>query len=328
MAKQTKQSGLLGKALKSHASDKTTYGPDYSDLPGGITGGVAKLVEAKIGVYQKGDDKGKKFVFLQGTVKKPKSAVNVVKIWEDGKVVTVSSEEMDVEGLFTNQTLPLCSVTRKSGKVIDLDENVETALNEVRKVGGEECTEGIGSDEELAELLKSMKEEEIYFKFSTQASDPSAKYPKNPRVWENWRGPCEFDEEDEDDDVVEEDDTDVSSEPKEQEDVLDLSALGANADRGDESCQLKLEKLAKEAGLGDTNDYPTWEDVAIALNESDDDTEESPEKGEVFKYKPPHTRKAVDCEITAVFEKKQTCNLKNLETSKSYKSVSWDDLQE
>ena len=338
MARRTKKSGLLGRSLKKHAKDETTYGPDYSNLPGGITGGIAKLVEAKIGIYQKGANKGKQFIFLSGTVVEPKKAMNEVKAWKDDRVVTVSNTEMVVEGLFTNQTLPLCEVTRISdGVVVELDDNVESALNEVRKIGGEDCTEGIDTEEDLIEVLKSLKEEEIYFKFSTSASEPSAKYPDNPRVWENWRGSTDYVEDEDDDSIVDdtEDDDAETTEDDSDDSELSLTELGVKADAEDESSQLKLDELATEAGI-DSNRYAKWSEVAEALESDDDDSEDddaedddgmaAPKKGQVFKYKPPRARKAVDCEVMAVFSGKETCNLKNLDTGKTYKSVAWGDL--
>ena len=332
MAGRTKKSGLLGSSLKKHANDETTYGLDFSNLPGGITGGVAKLVEAKIGVFKTGDNKGEKHVFLSGTVVEPKKAMNEVKAWKDDRVVTVSNTEMEVEGLFTKQTLPLCEVTRKNGDVVELDDNVESALNEVRKLGGEDCTEGIESPEDLIEVLNSLKGEDIYFKFSTTASDPSAEYPDKPRIWHNWRGSTDYVEDDDDSTVDDTEDDDDDDDDDSEE--FSLLELGKRADDEDESCQLKLQELAEKAGI-DADDYPKWSEVAEALESDDDDEEDDPEdddepvtpkKGEVFKYKPPRARKATDSEVMAVFSGKETCNLKNLDTGKTYKGVAWGEL--
>ena len=332
MVRMKKSSGLLGKSLKKHAGDETSYEPDYSKLPGDITGGIAKLVEAKIGIYQKGDNKGEKFVFLSGTVVEPKTAVNTVLLWKNGEVVTVSNDEISIRGLFTSQTLPLCDVTRKDGDVVSLDENVDRALNELRKLGGEESTSDIGSEEDLQDILQSLKEAGIFFRFNTSLSAPTAQYP-NARVWENWRGACEYVESEEDDSV----DDNTVDEPEEEESKeedaskLDLSALASNADAGDESCQLKLDELATAAGI-DSDSYDDWQGVAAALSEEAEDDAEvdfsPPKKGEVLSYKPPRARKLVECEVTAVFPGKGTCNLKSLDEGKSFKGISWDSLVE
>ncbi len=61
MAKRTKKSGLSVKSFKDHARDETEYGMEFIDLPGGITGGIARLVDAKLGVYAKGNNAGENF---------------------------------------------------------------------------------------------------------------------------------------------------------------------------------------------------------------------------------------------------------------------------
>ena len=53
-----------------------------------------------------------------------------------------------------------------------------------------------------------------------------------------------------------------------------------------------------------------------------------PEVEEIYLFKPPGKKKAVECEVTAVFEGKRTCVLKNLDDNKSYKGVSWDSLEQ
>jgi hypothetical protein len=177
----------LGKALQSHARDETTYGPELADLPGGITGGIAQLVDAKIGQYKTGNNQGKDFVYLAGTVHQPTRALKVVRRFENGKVVSSEPESMVVQGLRTAQTIPLCDTARANGEVVELDFHVERLLNELRKLGGEDFTAGLSTQSDLEAALGALKEAGPFFRFSTSESEPTAQYPTS-RVWENWNG--------------------------------------------------------------------------------------------------------------------------------------------
>lgn len=189
----TKGSLNLGASLKTHAKDKTEEKQEFVNLPAGISGGVAHLVEAKVGVYKTGNMAGEKFVYLAGTVVEPKTATEVKKVFKDGKVQIISTREIRVEGARTSIMLPLCDVKRKNGDIVTSDENIAKMLNELRLLGGPECTEGLESEEDLEGLLNQLKEtsledgSQIYFKFGTSGSDPTKEYPE-PTVWENWYG--------------------------------------------------------------------------------------------------------------------------------------------
>lgn len=110
----------------------------------------------------------------------------------------------------------------------------------------------------------------------------------------------------------------------------DLEALGSAADEGDQDAADRLSELSEAAGL-DPNEYETWAALAEALGgsgASEPSSEWTPEKGEVCYYKPPKAKKAIECEVTAVFESSRKMNLKNLDDGKSvYKSVSWDAIE-
>jgi hypothetical protein len=102
-----------------------------------------------------------------------------------------------------------------------------------------------------------------------------------------------------------------------------------------------LSEKAEEAGI-DPNDYATWTEVAEAIegageeeeeeeeedNDEKDDTPFEPEKEEVYLFKPPRARKAIECEVTAVFPRKKSCNLKSLDDGKVFKGVPFDKLEE
>lgn len=342
MARRTRKSGL-GSSMRAHANDETQYGMAFIDLPPGISGGIAKLVEAKTGEYKTGDNKGKSFIYLAGVVLEPETVEGVVrKVFKDGSVVIVSTEDVDVKGQRTSAMLPLCETARSE------DENIENALNELRKLGGEECTEGLGGDtekeamESLDALLEELKEQGPFFKFGTSASTPTAEYPE-PRTWENWfgvRGLEDYEPEEESDPEVEDDPEDDAEEDKPEksdEDDIPFKQLGEAADEGDEEAETELTTIAEGQDLN-PDDYETWSELAVALGDDvADDTEEeddddpgteTPEKGVVYGYKPPKSRTVLECECTAVFEGRETCNLKDLDGEKIFKSVSWDDLEE
>lgn len=121
------------------------------------------------------------------------------------------------------------------------------------------------------------------------------------------------------------------------ESEVDLDALGAAADEGDEDAQGKLNELGAACDPAlDGDDYPTWVEYAEAIKEagveygtaaqgSDGPT---PAKGEVWFYKNPKTKKKVECEVMAVFEDKRTCNLKSCVDGKTlFKNISFDEME-
>lgn len=187
------------KALKTHAADPTDYGQDFESLPGGISGGVARLTTLTTGVYKTGDNKGKRFFRAAGVVISPKTHVEVIRTWEDlgqgkGRVKNAGTREVVCEGKQTSIMVPLCDLPAKSdGTVRDTDYQIGVMMNELRKLGGDECTahlaEAADPEAELEALFQSLVSADppIYFKFGTRSSDPTAQYP-DPRVWESWYG--------------------------------------------------------------------------------------------------------------------------------------------
>lgn len=114
---------------------------------------------------------------------------------------------------------------------------------------------------------------------------------------------------------------------------IDFETLGTSADEGDEESQSKLNELGESVGLSES-DYSTWSEFATAISEaSNSETEETEPEGEyepvvkeVVKYKPKGAKKAVDCEVTAVFAKNKTVTLQNLDDEKVYKGVGWSEI--
>lgn len=338
MAKRvtTSISKKLSKMVAKHKGDETTYG--VVNLPGGISNGIAKLIEAKFGKYAKGKYTGEDFFRAAGVVVSPE---------ENG-------DGVPVKGLQTSIMIPLCDTTNAAGETTSAEEHGARLLNELRKLGAN--TDEM-EDDGLEELLEVLVEEGPYFRFTTSQSEATEQFP-NPRVWENWHGnkgledyvgdedeevtedEPEPEEEDEDEEVEEDGDED-GEEDEGSEDPKNLDELAAFADDDPDSDEgqeaaAALTELAEKNDL-DPNEYESWADVVEALSESEEDEDEGsdeeeeeivPEKEEVYFFKPPRKRKAVECEVTAVFKTKQTCNLKDLENDgKVYKGVAWSDLQ-
>jgi hypothetical protein len=97
-----------------------------------------------------------------------------------------------------------------------------------------------------------------------------------------------------------------------------------------------LNAKATEAGI-DASQVATWGEVATMLLEGTDGSEggdasaaeaPEPQKGELYFYKPPRARNAVECEVTAVFNGKQVVNLRNLNDGTLYRSVPYDQLRD
>lgn len=312
MPRQTKKSGLFGKlgkrgreAFDSHKADTTSYGAG-GDLPPGIEGGIAQLVDCRFDVYKKGEGlKGEYFFYAAGIVKSPKDHNGV-----------------RIEGLRTSIMEPVCDTPGRKREGVD--DHIDWILNEFRKLG---VDTGDASYDQLEDLAEAIKQTQPHFRFRTWQGQVTDQYP-NPRVNHEWRGLCEHAEDDGADDVV--DDTEEDDADEDDAGGVDLADLAAKADDGDENAQIELGKLAEEAGI-DAEEIETWAEVADAIsNPADDDDEdaEPPAKGKVCYYKPPRARKSVECETTAVFANKETCNLKSLDDGKIFKAVPWGKLLE
>ena len=66
--------------------------------------------------------------------------------------------------------------------------------------------------------------------------------------------------------------------------------------------------------------------------ESEDEEPEggdiTPSKGEVYGYKPPKSKKTIDCEVTQVLKQSKLCTLKSLDDDTVYNKVKWSELSE
>ena len=328
MPKQSKKSDLVSalgvagiKAFDAHKADDVQYGAG-ADLPAGIEGGIAELVDCKFDRYKSGDNVGKYYFYAAGVVHQPKEVGGV-----------------PVEGLRTSIIEPICNTPNRSRETIS--DHLAWVINELQKLGVETASLDLGGLEAVAEILKA---EQTYFRFRTWQGQATEQFP-NPRVNHDWRGVCDYSPDgaiavvDSTADAVEE-------EPEEEEaetpDAIDLLATDTKADNGDSDAEAQMVEAAEAVGIDHTA-YQTWEDVAHAIPEQGSDEGESgekegeggekeapwqPEKGEYYYYKPPRAKKRIECEITAVFTGKQTCSLASTDGSKAFKGVPWGKLEE
>lgn len=369
MAKQTAQvSGLLKKklgdagrkALLNHKEDETTYG--MMDLPAGIEGGVAQLVDCRFSEYENGENKGKLFFYAAGIVVEPTEFTD-----KDGKTTKVA-------GMRTSIMEPLHDTPQRQSRPT-LDDHVQWVLNELRKLGAE--TAELEDLDNLEAVAAALKDAKPFFNFRTWVGQATPAFP-NPRVNSQWIKAVE-------DYGVAEDSTDVVDEsgeveepakpaaktppptkpatpakpaakapPKkepepEPEPELSVEKLVADATEGDENAQAKLKELAMAAGSSeeDVDNAADWNAVGeliSATSESEPATEDEWKPGltDIYKYQviDPKTKKPVvdaktkkpkphaEVEVIEVDEDKRTVDLKSVDNPKlSWKGVSWDALE-
>lgn len=247
MAKQQEEetvsglSRLLGtagkRAVKAHSGDEVRMpAGGFIDLPAGVNG-VAQLSSFKLGVYQKGDNKGKPFWMATGVVVSPKT-------------VTVNGDKIKIEGARTKiGPNALCETTNAEGEVSSVDDKLDRMMNELRKFGVD--TSEMTEPDELEEAWKALVEEAPYFNFSTWSRKKEKKTDPDPIVNETWKGIAE-DYETGDDDVEEFDESELDAEA---------------ADGGDEEAQLAIANYAKKYGIdASSEDYQDYASVMEAVN--------------------------------------------------------------
>lgn len=344
MAKATGQSAFFNKhrnallkAHEEHKGDETTFSIG-GDLPDGISGGVAQLIECKIKEIEKGKKNAGEYVFYAaGIVVSPKEF-----------------KGQRIEGMRTSIVEMLCDTPQSTGKRKTMSDHVAHMYNELRKLGLD--TNSL-NPQTLEKTLEALAQARPYFRFRTwkgqmQTSGPYAN--QEPRVQHTWEGACEYslgDEsavEDNTESVVEEVAPDDSDSDKEvpagfDETNGDLASLLAAANDGDEAAQGRLQTLALANGAKqrEIDKAPDWVAVAelCGYKEDSEDADEGgsseePEVEQVCKYRPidPKTKKPVkeaqDCEVMEVDTKNKTVKLKNLDNIKLvYKSVPWSALE-
>lgn len=332
-----KMGDKLRKAHEAHKGDETTYS-EFGNLPEGIDGGIAQIVEVKFDQYKKGETKGEFFFYAAGTVHKP-----------------LEHNGMRTEGLRTVIMEPLCDTPTRTRKTVD--DHVEWIYNELRKLGVD--TSSMSFDD-LEPACEALKEAAPFFRFRTWKGSKATegKYKdQEPRVQHQWDGAVEYDPETgEGGGAVEDSSGEAPSESEaassEAGGEIDVAALVEQANSGDGDAQQALTDAALAAGVSkeDVDTAANWEAVADYItqagegavsSESEPEPEKpwEPKKGETCTYQPidpktkkpfidPKTKKArkpVECTIEGSDKKSKTATLKNLDDGKTtYKGVKWD----
>lgn len=341
-----KLAGDLKKAHEAHKKDETKFS-NFGELPGGITGGVAQLVEIKVDKYKEGDNKGQYYFLAAGIVKTPEVVGDV-----------------RVKGLRTQIMEPLCA-TKGDGKRKTFDDHYAFVLNELRKLGVDTAKM---SAENFEAVLAALKKQKPHFTFSTWKPEPAkeGKYKgKESRTMQFWNGVCDAPgtnqadgshvedntgEEVVDDtpaDETHEDDTTTTT-PADEEggDAIDYStwdidALVSASNDGDKDAQKELTDRVAATGVSmeDIEAAESWQQVAdLAQGDGDnvpeDEDDGTPKVGNLYRFKPfdPKTKKksakAVDVEVTAVDAATKTVTLRNQTNPKlTYSKVKWADLE-
>lgn len=340
-----KQSGLMAKygakldaAVKAHSSDETNYG--RIDLPPGIKGGVAQLVECKFDQYKSGDQQGEWYFRAAGVVLEPKE------VEYKGQVVPVA-------GQHTSIMIAVCDTTTQGGKVTTVEQHVAQILNEMRKLGAETAGAGAADMEGIA---ASLKDAQPFFRFSTSERKDQTSGDVTG-VWENWNGNKGLENyiPPADDGTV--DNTSIgegsgqtgdAANPPDDTAGEDYDALLTAANETDAAvaspAQTRLVEIAVEKGVCDKDTAegaPSWEDLVSWIKGESKPGEAAaapaePDKGETWKYAPPDPKdktgkrklKAIECQVTAVNKPKRTADLKSLTNTKDvFKGVSWDEME-
>lgn len=334
MPVQTKKSSFAA-GIKKHADAPIDYGQDFIDLPGDIHDGVAKLSSIKKGVYKSGPNQGQEFLRFIGVVVSPKTAMDVKKIWKDGKVEIVSTKQVTIEGQHTNIMIPLCETKKNDGTVIATqEENEGRAANELKKLGGEHCLDHIEDDADLENLFAELVEQGVKFRFATRSKEPTKDYP-NGGVWDhNWYGTKGLEDFVEDDTPTVKDKTPAPKpsakkpdpEPEPEPDALDYTALVKAAAAGEQEAIDTLTNLAVEAGKteDEVEKADSWDDVVawiVGGEESKGDDEEGVKVGGTYTWTHPDPKNAkkkleTTVEVMTINTKAETCTVKDVETGK------------
>jgi hypothetical protein len=179
----------LQKAHELHKGDETEFS-QFGELPPGINGGIAQLVDCKFDTYKKGDLSGNYFFYAAGTVHLP-----------------LDHEGIRTEGLRTSIMEPLCDTPNKSRKTVE--DHLGWIYNELRKLGLD--TENLDF-QEIEEAVEDLRRTKPYFRFRTWQGEATEQYP-NPRVNHQWGGQVEYNPEDDAGAATEDSSDEVEEQP-------------------------------------------------------------------------------------------------------------------
>jgi len=356
----------LGDSVRKTFEEKKSLSPEFdtqAGLPAGIEGGIAKLVDCKFLQVAAGkQNAGKDMFFAAGIVVSPSEYDGVGLVGLRTQISeplydtpTRSRKTVDEHLEWVMNQLKMLGIDMSEMAIEDL-EDIADALKEQRPYFRFRTWAGTKQEIENRGGKFFVGTKGPYAtEAAAKAANPFA--GTEPRVQHNWNGACEYIEDETENSIVDETPITlplkkskktkgvvVEEEPEVEE--SDLSGLAIAADDGDDEAASQLAELAKKAGIDEDtiNSLEDWTSVVGLIQESEEAEEESeeeseeeepeteeedwqPEKGQVYPYKAPGKRKAVDCEVTAVFTTKETVNLKNLDDDKIYRGVSWDKLE-
>jgi hypothetical protein len=160
-------------AFNKHKGDETEYG-NFGDLPPGIDGGIAQLVDCRVLEIKEGkQNAGELMFFARGVVVEPEQVEDP----RTGLVVRIKNRN-------TTLSEPLFHTAGRARETIE--DHMAYVLNQLRKLGL--STEDItATDEEFNSQLATLKESAPFFRFRTWQGPKTDQYP-NPRVNHTWEG--------------------------------------------------------------------------------------------------------------------------------------------
>jgi hypothetical protein len=160
-------------AFNKHKGDETEYG-NFGELPPGIDGGVAQLVDCRVLEIKEGkQNAGELMFFARGVVVEPEEVEDP----RTGLVVRIKNRN-------TTISEPLFHTPGRARETFE--DHMAHVLNQLRKLGL--STEDIAAtDEEFNAQLATLKESAPFFRFGTWMGPKNDQYP-NPRVNHRWEG--------------------------------------------------------------------------------------------------------------------------------------------
>lgn len=194
-AQQGKGKMSFGAVVKAQAEKPIDFGGNFADLPPGITDGVAKFVQVKRGQYKTGDNTGENFVYMRAVAEAKKHTwTKQVFNPKTGKTEAAETVTENIGGRSTSLMIPLCSTKKKStGEVTPWEENVARMINELEKIFGKNCLEGVDTPEDLDPIFEELSNPDrppVYIKFTTTKVTPTKEYP-DPTPFHYWNGVAE-----------------------------------------------------------------------------------------------------------------------------------------
>lgn len=295
MTKQTSTSAMfeelgdeLNQAHKQHKNVEVDYGSG-GNLPAGIEGGVARLVDCRFSQYKSGDLKDKWFFLAAGVVVHPES--------HDG---------LTISNMRTMIMEPVCDTPTRTRKTVA--DHWRWVRNELLKLGVD--TKSV-SPKTVEKVVAQLKKEKPHFQFRTwigkkqeleihdgkvfvdgkqyrnkdTAKQANPFLGNEPRVREEWRGKCEAPQPTEATDEVINGLTDVTEMEDQVPDNQEFDLMN-QAEAADENGSAKMEDnphaarvqemlLAAGVSQDDINKADSWVDAAGLVDSTPPETETS-----------------------------------------------------